>query len=165
MKKVFLLIVVSVVLASSLLAFDGSTSTALAYSYENGNYFGLSVDNTGFASSSNLGYYIGAEGLFDFTDISNYNIGLIAGPSYRYSITEKMSVVASLGISGETTGNTLSLGLGSYAKGEFMLNDSFSLEAGVKMGNNFVIIPFSGEGVGIGSHFYITPLIGIGIHY
>ena len=102
MKKVFSILLVSVVLISALMAFDGNTSASMSYSFEDGNNMGLSSENTGYFGSSNLGYYVGVDAVFDLTDISDWNVGMIVGPSYRYSFSESgVTAALALGVSAE----------------------------------------------------------------
>ena len=116
MKKVFSILLVSVVLISALMAFDGNTSASLAYSFEDGNNLGLSSENTGYFGSSNLGYYIGIDSVFNVTDISDWEVGMIAGPSYRYSFSESgVTATLALGVSAEGSKDLFAFGVGAYA--------------------------------------------------
>ena len=166
MKKVFSILLVSVVLISALMAFDGNTSASLAYSFEDGNNMGLSSENTGYFGSSNLGYYVGVDAVFDLTDISDWNVGMIVGPSCRYSFVDAgVTATLALGVSAEGSKDLFAFGVGAYAGGDWSITDHFGLGVGVKVGNNFVSLPYETKELTLSSRFYVTPVIGVQFYY
>ena len=160
MKKVFSILLVSVVLISALMAFDGNTSASLAYSFEDGNNLGLSSENTGYFGSSNLGYYIGIDSVFNVTDISDWEVGMIVGPSYRYSFVDAgVTATLALGVSAEGSKDLFAFGVGAYAGGDWRITDHFGLGVRLTVGKNFVLLPYETKELTVSSRWYETPAI------
>lgn len=166
MKKTLMVLFISVVMVTALFAYEGSTSASFAYSYREGNYLGISSDNTGYFGSSTVGYYAGVDATFNVKDITSWKIGLIAGPSFRYSFNEaRVNVNASVGISAEGTEEHFAFGIGSYLCAEWKATDHFGLGVGVKLGNNFVSVPFNDLSITTNSRFFVTPTVGVEFYY
>ena len=167
MKKVFSLIIVGVVLTAALMAFDGNTSASLAYTFEEGEHdLGLSSQSVGYFGSGKVGYFIGVDADFNIKDESDWNVGMIIGPSFRYAFTDAgVTATVALGVSAEGSAELFAFGVGGYAGGDWQITDHFGLGVGVKLGNNFVSVPFSNTELTVVSRFYVTPVIGVHFYY
>ena len=157
MKKAIIAVLVSLIAVSGLFAFDGNTSAGVAYSFDNGHYMGLSSDSTGFFGGS-LGYYGGADALFDLTDINNWKIDIMTGPAYRYAFGEsgvKLTVAPALSFTGTTT--LFSAGLGGYIGADYHFTDNFGMGIGVKLGSNFLNWTYNDLKFSLSGDFFVTP--------
>lgn len=56
-------------------------------------------------------------------------------------------------------------GIGSYFGGELRVTERFGLGVGVKLGNNFVSIPFDDPSITANSRFFVTPIVGVEFCY
>ena len=165
MKKALAILLISIVMVTALSAYEGSTSVSFAYTYEEGNKIGISSDTAGYFDSS-LGFYLGVESVFNVKDFSDWEVGLIVGPSYSYSFSGTgVSIIASVGLSGESTMDHCAFGIGSYFGGEWRETERFGLGVGVKLGNNFVSIPFDNPSITTNSRFFVTPIVGVEFYY
>ena len=165
MKKALAILLISIVMVTALSAYEGSTSVSFAYTYEEGNKIGISSDTAGYFDSS-LGFYLGVESVFNVKDFSDWEVGLIVGPSYSYSFSGTgVSIIASVGLSGESTMDHCAFGIGSYFGGEWRVTERFGLGVGVKLGNNFVSIPFDDPSITANSRFFVTPIVGVEFCY
>lgn len=167
MKKVFSLIIVGVVMTTALMAFDGNTSASLAYTFEEGEHdMGLSSQSVGYFGSSNIGYFIGVDADFNLKDVSDWNVGMIIGPSFRYYFVDAgVTATVAIGVSAEGSKELFAFGVSGYAGGDWKMTDHFGLGVGVKLGNNFVSLPFSSSELTVASRFYVTPVIGVNLYY
>ncbi len=169
MRKALLIMCIALIASTGVFAsFDGRTSAGINYSYDKGNEFGMSVDSIGYINEGIIGYYIGVDADFSFSDISLFDISLLAGPAYRYRFNDApVDFELAIGISGNTTAESiLSFGLGAYAGIAWHCTELVDLLAGVKLGSNFVELSFAdGFQSGVKGNFYVTPVIAAGFAY
>ncbi len=167
-KKIIVLALIALVCASAFAAVDGRTSIGLNYSYNDGNYFGLTTDTVGFINNSSIGYYIGTDAAFGIGNVNAYKIHMQFAPVYRYMIANTaMSIDLALGLSASyVDADLFKFGVGGYLGAEYRVNELTSLMIGAKMGSDFVNIPLKNNpDVTIEGDFYITPYIGVGFCY
>lgn len=167
MKKVIVILFVSLAFAASLFAIDGYTTVQGAYTYNNGkHYIGLASNSLGYGEGKSIGYYAGVDAAFNAKDIGEWNIGLLVGPSYRYAFGESGVVLnAALGVSGMGAPSYAAAGVGGYVGVDWKLNDGFGFALGAKVGNDFLVVPFDGSGVHLENNFFVTPSLGVSFFY
>ena len=86
MKRTVLVLICALSASCALFAsFDGHSSLSGVYDYNDGtHYLGIGSDSFGFVNDFPLGYYAGIDASFSTQDISDWRIGMIAGPAYSY---------------------------------------------------------------------------------
>ncbi len=170
MKKVFMvLMVLAVSLGLFAADFDGLTNLALNYSYRDGkNLGGMSVDSFGLIGNCNVGYYIGADADFNFKDINNAYITLIAAPYYSYRLENvPMSIDVALGVGASADiDKSFGLGIAGYIGAQYCLRSSnTALIIGTKLGYDMLAVDLHSGDCSFDGAFYVTPAIGVGFCY
>lgn len=167
MKKTIVILVVSLVMISGLFAFDGNTSASFAYTYEDGNhYLGLNSDSLGYFDSSVIGYYAGVDATFNISDINDWDIGMIVGPSCRYAFGDSgVRLNVALGLSAEGTLKRFSCGVGTFFEAEWRMTNNFGFGVGAKLGNDFFTVDFDNGDTSFSSRFFVSPFIGVEFYY
>lgn len=169
-KKIILFTVVLALSGACLFAsFNGRSTIGVNYSYEGGNYFGLSTDHTGFINNGPVGYFVGVDADFGFAGTPGYRINMLIGPTYKYrfkDIPMSIEVAAGASLGGSSTSNVFSFGLGGYIGAAYAINNSIELLLGAKLGSNFVEVPLSEpSAIHVAGDFYVTPQLAIGFTY
>ncbi len=167
-KKILVLAIVSLMCVSAFAAVEGRTSVGLNYSYNDGNFFGLTTDTVGFINDCPVGYYIGTDADFGIGNVSAYKIQMQFAPVYRYMIANTaMSIDLALGLSASyVEADLFKFGIGGYLGAEYRVSDIVSLMVGAKMGSDFVNIPLeSNPEVTVDGDFYVTPYLAVGFCY
>lgn len=82
-RTVFVLICALSASCALFASFDGHSSLSGVYTYNDGtHYLGIGSDSFGFVNDFPLGYYAGIDASFSTQDLSDWRIGMIAGPAY-----------------------------------------------------------------------------------
>lgn len=169
MKKVLIMLVASLVCCCGLFAsFDGFTTVGPSYSFHDGkNYMGLNSDNFGFVNDGPVGYYAGINAEFNLKDVNDWKIGMLVGPSYRYSFGESgVSLDIALGLSMEGTNlGFFSFGVGGYIGADWRINNVFGLGIGTQIGSNFVDVNLANGKFGVSGDFYVSPTLSAIFYY
>lgn len=166
------IISVSLVLALScaclFASFAGRSSIGVNYSYEDGNYLGLSTDHIGFINNAPVGYFIGADADFGIAGTPGWRINMLIGPAYRYFFSDvpiSVDIAAGLSLGGASKSSSLDFGLGAYLGAAWAVTDHMEVLLGAKLGSNFVDINLDNPAIGIKGDFYVTPQIALGFTY
>lgn len=117
MKRTVLVLICALTASCALFAsFDGHSSLSGVYTYNDGtHYLGIGSDSFGFVNDFPLGYYAGIDASFSTQDISDWRIGMIAGPAYSCDFGDSgVSCDVAAGISMDGTPDAFSFGLGGY---------------------------------------------------
>lgn len=168
MKRTVLVLICALSASCALFAsFDGHSSLSGVYTYNDGtHYLGIGSDSFGFVNDFPLGYYAGIDASFSTQDVSDWRIGLIAGPAYSYDFGDSgVSCDVAAGISMDGTLDAFSFGLGGYIGASWKLNGVFGFGIGASLGSNFVEVALDDGSFSLDGDFFVTPSLSAIFYY
>lgn len=173
MKKILIVAIMSVVLIAGVAAdsFDGLTSVGINYEYRDGeNMWGLSSQTFGYVGTCPVGYFVGVNADFAFSAVSDFAIGVIVGPSYRYMFQNvPMSIDVALGLSasGEwiDVNDFFGLGIGGYLGATYYMTDNIALMLGCTLGYDMLAVDLNTGDCSFYGNFYVSPSVAVGFRY
>ncbi len=171
-KKILASLMVSCLVAGIAFAgpfAEGMTSVGGSYIYRDGEHFGgLSSQTFGFFDSS-VGYFVGANAGFNLSEGTNWNMNIIAAPSYRYHFAETdMNVDLAVGLSFSGTWaerNEFGFGVGGYLGAAWDVSSDISILLGCSLGYDMLKVDLDTSAVDFGGRFYTIPSLSIGFKY
>ena len=163
----------SIVLIAGVAAasFDGLTGVGINYEYRDGeNMWGLSSQTFGYVGTCPVEYFIGINADFAFSDVSDFTIGMIVGPSYRYvfqNVPMSIDVAVGLSLSGEwiDADDFFGLGIGGYLGAAYYMTDSIALMLGCTLGYDMLAVDLNTGDCSFYGNFYVSPSIAVGFRY